>query len=279
MSTHQNGISNSRSQSSDGESLPDDVFHDDSPMGGASGQAPPTASSTAPPKPLRVGGSRGLANLIKKSRELEKRINSESELVTLEGSKESSKSSSDSKEGGGRRWSFKGGKGRRQQSVPVDVNLTGSTKVDSSRPENGGGRTGDKTGLSSSVPVSPQPPSPSPVLVSEATPTRNETTPTNNTRPHPLPPSSSAHSNTAVDLETVHEESTLESKPDDKSSPSPSKQKFAAGKTSESKPSPKPRGYSKQGRGKLFSDSQVLETDRNVRGSGKHTGIDGGMAH
>lgn len=272
MSTHQNGISNSRSQSSDGESLPDDVFHDDSTMGGARSQTPPTptltvptASSTPPPKPLRVGGSRGLANLIKKSREIGIRTNSESEL---EGSKENAKFTSDSKEGGGRRWSFKGGKGRRQHSVPIDVNLTGGTKVDksSSRSENGGNTTSLTGNLSRSVPVSPQPPT---TFVSEAIPTQDETTPTNNTRPHPLPASSSTHSN-IVDLETVHEESTLESKPgaaDDKSS-LPSK-RFVAGKMSESKPSPKPRGYGKQARGKLFSDSQVLEADRDVRGSGK----------
>ena len=282
MSTHQNGISNSRSQSSDGESLPDDVFQDDSTTGGArsptSALTTPTASSSPPPKPLRIGGSRGLANLIKKSQEIGKRTNSESELATPEGSKESSKSTSDSNGGGGRRWSFKGGKGRRQQSVPVDVNLTRGTKVDesSSRSENGGdttGFTGPETSSSRSVPVSPQPPT---THASEATPTRDESTPTNNTRLHPLPPSSSTHSN-VVDLETVHEESALESKPgadDGKSSP-PSK-KFIAGKASESKPSPKPRGYGKQGRGKLFSDSQVLEADRDVRGGGKHSAMSEG---
>ena len=282
MSTHQNGISNSRSQSSDGESLPDDVFHDDSTMGGARSQTPPTptltaptASSTPPPKPLRVGGSRGLANLIKKSREIGLRTNSESELATPEGSKESSKStSSDSNGGGDRRWSFKGGKGRRQQSVPVDVNLTGGTKVDksSSRSENGD-TTVNVTGLSRSVPVSPQPPT---TFVSKATPTQDETTPTNNTRPHPLPASSSAHSN-IVDLETVHEESAFESKPgaDDDKSSLPSK-KFVAGKVTESKPSPKPRGYGKQARGKLFSDSQVLEADRDVRGGGKDSAMSEG---
>ena len=292
MSTHQNGISNSRSQSSDGESLPDDVFHDNSTVGGASGKTTPTpalttptASSTPPPKPLRVGGSRGLANLIKKSREIGKRTNSESELETPEDSKEGSNSTSDSKGGGGRRWSFKGGKGQRQQSVPVDVNLTGSVKIDISHE----GDVIGLTGLSSSVSsVSPQPPPT--IFASEATPTRNETTPTNNSRSHPLPPSSSsAHSN-AADLETVHEGSTLrlDSKPatandSDKSSP-PSREKFAAGKVSESKPSPKPRGYGKQGRGKIFSDSQVLEVDREERGGkdsalseGTYVGNDGNL--
>jgi hypothetical protein len=225
--------------------------------------------------------------LIKKTRETSKRTNSESELATPEGSKESSKSTSESKGGGGRRWSFKGGKGRRQQSVPVDVNLTGSTKVDIILPS---GPDNEETiadniitGLSSSVPVSPQPP-PSTTFASEATPTRNETTPTNNTRPHPLPPSSSsAHGNT-IDLETVHEESTLrlDSKPapaaadHDKSSPPSKKEKFVAGKESESKPSPKPRGYGKQGRGKLFSDSQVLAVDREERGGGKDSAMSEG---
>ena len=291
MSNHQNGVSTSRSQSSDGESLPDDVFHDDSTVGGASGQTTPTSalttpttSSTPPPKPLRVGGSRGLASLIKKSREAGKRTNSESELATPEGSKESSKSTADSKGSSGRRWSFKGGKGRRQQSVPVDVNLSGSAKVDKSpsRPKNGGDGTcltGDVTGLSSSVPISPPPT----FAASEAVPTQSETTPTNNTRPHPLPASSSAHSN-IVDLETVHEESTVEfPKPgaaatgDDKSS-SPSNKNIVAGKGSESKPSPKPRGgYGKQqGRGKLFSDSQVLAADRDTRGGGKDSAMSEG---
>jgi hypothetical protein len=224
--------------------------------------------------------------LIKKTRETSKRTNSESELATPEGSKESSKSTSESKGGGGRRWSFKGGKGRRQQSVPVDVNLTGSTKVDIILPS---GPDNEETiadniitGLSSSVPVSPQPP-PSTTFASEATPTRNETTPTNNTRPHPLPPSSSsAHGNT-IDLETVHEESTLrlDSKPataiGDKSSPPSKKEKFVAGNESESKPSPKPRGYGKQGRGKLFSDSQVLAVDREEReGGGKDSAMSKG---
>lgn len=284
MSAHQNGISNSRSQSSDGESLPDDVFNDDSNVGGASGQTPPTpdlttptTSSTPPPKPLRVGGSRGLANLIKKTREIGKRTNSEGELVTPEGSKEGSKSTSDSKGGGARRWSFKGGKGRRQQSVPVDVNLTGSTKVNvsPSRPENGGdttGLTGSETRLSSSIPVSPQPPT---TYASEAAPTREETTPTNNTRLHPLPASSSTHDSGTADLETVHEEFALESKPgtDDKS---PGSKKFVAGKVGESKPSPKPRGYGKHARGKLYSDSQVLEADKNVRDSGKDSAMSEG---
>ena len=282
-----NGISNSRSQSSDGESLPDDVFHDDSIVGGASGQTTPTpalttptASSTPPPKPLRVGGSRGLANLIKKSREIGKRTNSESELATPESSKEGSKSTSDSKGGGGRRWSFKGGKGRRQQSVPVDMNLTGSVKIDISHE---GDVTG-LTGLSSSVSsVSPQPPST--IFASEATPTRNETTPTNNSRSHPLPPSSSSthsNNNATVDLETVHEGSALrfdsKAADSDKSSPpAPTREKFAAGKANESKPSPKPRGYGKQGRGKIFSDSQVLEADREKRGGGKDSETSEGM--
>lgn len=270
--SHQNGITNSRSQSSDGESLPDDVFHDDSAMGGTSGQTPPTpdlttptTSSVPPPKPLRVGGSRGLANLIKKSREIGKRTNSESELATPEGSKESSKSVSDSKGGGGRRWSFKGGIGRRQQSVPVDVTMTESTKVNVSpnRPENGEDRTG-LTRLSSSV--SPQPPT---THASEAAPTQEETTPTNNTRLHPLPPSSSAHNINTADLETVHEGFTLESKPGTNDKSSPDSRKFVAGKVGESKPSPQPRGYGKHARGKLYSDSQVLEVDRDVRDGGK----------
>ena len=266
MSTQQNGINNSRSQSSDGESLPDDVFHDDTTVGVASSQTPPTTGSTPPPKPLRVGGSRGLANLIKKNREISKRTSSESELTTPEDSKESSKSTSESKGGGGRRWSFKGGKGKRQQSVPVDVHLAGSRKVEElpGRPENGS-LTGNETRLSSSIPVSPQPPTH--LHTSEATPTRDETTPTNNTQLHlPPPPSSSAHSST-LDLETVHEhkfESSLESKPG-AGKPCPTSRQFVAGKSSESKPSPKPRGGGKQGRGKLFSDSQVLATDRNVR--------------
>ena len=95
-------MSNSRSQSSDGESLPDDVFHDDSSTGGVGGasvaQAPPTSSQSPLPKPPRVGGgSRGIASFInknsKKIREISKRTSSDSEME--DSLKESSKSTSD----------------------------------------------------------------------------------------------------------------------------------------------------------------------------------------
>ena len=264
MSTYVNGISNTRSQSSDGESLPDDVFHDDTTVGGASCHlTPPTTSSAPPPKPPRVGGSSGgIASFISKNskmiRESSKRTSSESELEGADSSNMGSEVTSDAKGGGGRMWSFKGGQGARQQSVPVDVHLAGSRKIDPPmRKENGSTTsfTGNDSCLTSSMSVSPQP-----LQTDEA-----ETTPTNSVGLHPprLATSSSTHSST-LDLETVHEgvESTppTDVPPPKPGRKSPSNRKVLSGTPSgsESKPSPKPRHQQKQPRTKHYSDSQVF---------------------
>ena len=258
-------MSNSRSQSSDGESLPDDVFHDDSSTGGGGGasvaQAPPTSSQSPPPKPPRVGGgSHGIASFInknsKKIREISKRTSSDSEME--DSLKESSKSTSDSKGGGGRRWSFKGGKGKRQQSVPVDVNLAGSKKVESQiQTENVSPTrlTSNEGGLISSMSISPQDDSAS-----------AETTPSNS-GPHPRPPATSSTHSSALDLETVHEgvESSNPSSPAPKKPSRSTNRQISSGTGSESKPSPKPRQKQQQHRTKLYSDSQVLADDSKAR--------------
>ena len=279
MSARQNGVAN-RPQSADGESLPDDVFQDDDDNTETPPTPTPPTSSTSPPKPLRVSGSGGIAAFLnkntKKIREIGKRPSSESETasptsLSKGSSKSSSKSTSDSKGGGGRRWSFKGGKAKRQQSVPVDVNLAGSGRVRSPSSgvssslgtrqpaENGSvtGLTSNESCLSSSSSVSPQPSSHSndtSIQDDSYDSSSFETKPTD--RPHPPPPASSSGGHSSVlDLETVHEgvETNPESK-HGKASP-PHKPTTSSGSNNESKPSPMPR---QQQRPKLYSDSQVL---------------------
>ena len=275
-STYYNGMSNNRSQSSDGESLPDDVFHDDTTVGGPSyHQAPPTSSSAAaPPKPPRVsGGSKGIASFInnnpKKIREILKRTNSDGEADARDTMNEGSKFTSDARGGGGREWSFKGGQGTRQQSVPVDVYLARSKGVDSPIvTDYGSGTTGltsFESCISGSMSVSPQP------IVHDDidNDSTTETTPTNNGGLHPpRHPASSSTQSSTVDLETVHE--GVESTPPISSSSSqlppakPGRQsqssQASSGSVNESKPSPSPKQQARH-RTKLYSDSQVLADD------------------
>ena len=257
MSVHYNG----RSQSSDGESLPDDVFHDDGNVGVAcSSQAPPT-SSVPPPKPPRVGGSSGgIASFInkngKKLRNADKRTSSESGME----SEESSKPTADSKGGGGRRWSFKSGKSKRQQSVPVDMKLAQNKGQVATENGSVSSLTGNETGLSSSTSVSPTPLQGSDdVSTAEATPTASSI--------KPRPPASSSTHNSNLDLGTLHEGvESADSKPPAKPArQAVSSRQISSGTRDESKPSPKPR-QKQHPRTKLFSDSQVLNDNPKTSG-------------